>query len=227
MAAICSGFAPGIADLPLEQLERIIQPTPEERAAFDELKAAAAKASQILRSACPEGTPATPVARLDAMEQRLAAMQQAVAIIRRPLESLYALLSDEQIQRLENAAVEPEGKDQPSMNIAQLCSGESGLTNVPEDEIAQAISLTDEQRFDFEKLKEVSKRAGEELRTACPKEMPKSINARLEVAQKRVGALIQAIETIRPAMVAFYAVLSDQQKAALNMQGQESRSARR
>jgi len=49
----------------------------------------------------------------------------------------------------------------------------------------------------------------------------------LQDAHRRIASLIQAIETIRPAMGAFYASLSDQQKAALNEEGRVSRSARR
>ena len=160
------------------------------------------------------------------MEQRLAAMQQAVAVMRGPFERLYDLLSDEQIQRLENTAAMPEGKDMPSMDVVQLCSGESDLTTVPQDKIAQALRLTNEPRLHLKALEEASRRAGENLRTACPTDTPKSVAARLEVAQKRSAALIQAIETIRPAMAAFYGSW-DQQKAALNALGPDVRSARR
>ena len=128
VAAICSGFAPGIVDFPVAQLEEIIQPAPGQREALDELKAAFAKAARVLQAACPKQTPLTPVARLDAMEQRLEAMQQALTVIRGPLERLYSLLSEAQIQRLEHAAAKPDKKESsPSMNLTELCSGESGL----------------------------------------------------------------------------------------------------
>ena len=127
MAAVCSGFAPGVVDLPVAQLEQIIQPTSEQRTALDELKAAFAKAAQVLQTACPPRTPLTPVARLDAMEQRLAAMQQALTIIRGPLESLYGTLSEAQAQRLEYAVAQPDQKERaPSLNLTELCAGEFG-----------------------------------------------------------------------------------------------------
>ena len=113
------------------------------------------------------------------------------------------------------------------MNLTELCSGESELTNVPADEIARVITLTEEQRFDLDKLKQASAKAAEVLRASCPAEVPPKIDARLQDAHRRIASLIQAIEIIRPAMASFYASLSDQQKAALNAQGRVSRSARR
>jgi hypothetical protein len=225
--ALCGGFAPGLAGLPEQRLERIIKPTAEQRAAFEELKAAVAKASQVFRTACPERLPLTPAARLDVMEQRLAAMQQAVAIIRGPLEKFYAVLSSAQIARLENAASKVDRQRSPSPNLAELCSGESGLTNVPAEDIARSVELTDEQQFDLGKLKKVSEKAANDLRASCPQGAPRSLSERLDLAQTRIAALIQAIKTVRPAVQAFYASLSDKQKSALGSRAADSRSARR
>jgi hypothetical protein len=227
-AALCSGFAPGVTDLPVTQLEEIIKPTPEQREALNELKGAVTRAAEVLRGSCSERAPVTPVARLDAMEQRLEAMQQAITIIRGPLERLYNLLSGEQVARLENAAAKTEKAERSlAVNLTELCSAESGLTNVPADEITRAITLNDEQQFDFDKLKQDAAKATDELRASCPSEVPPTIEARLHDSYRRIAALIQAIETIRPAMASFYASLSDQQKAALNEHGLASLSARR
>src|SRR5262249_43159751 len=92
-AESCAGFAPSVNDMPFERITAAIQPTPEQQAAFDELKSAMANASSILSGACPAQQPAGPPARLDAMEQRLRAMQQADNTIREPLLRLYGLLS--------------------------------------------------------------------------------------------------------------------------------------
>jgi hypothetical protein len=162
------------------------------------------------------------------MEQRLEAMQQAITIVRGPLERLYGLLSEEQTTRLENAAAKSEnGQGSSLINLTELCSGESGLISVPADEIGRVIRLSEEQRFGLDKLKEASAKAANELRASCPKEVPPTIGARLQDAHRRIASLIQAIETVRPAMGSFYASLSDQQKAALNEEGRASRSARR
>jgi hypothetical protein len=228
LAETCSGFAPGVTDLPLQRIEQIIQPTPEQRAALDDLKAATAKASAILRSSCPAETPITPVARLDAMEQRLTAMEQALQIVREPLERLYVLLSDQQKQKLE-AAVRPDtgqrSASSSNVNPAELCSSQAGFANVPADDIAKSVKLSDAQKQLLEKLKQASAKAAEILRASCPENIPDTLDARLDAAQKRIAALIQAVETVRPEAAEFFASLSDEQKAALQAQTQSSRSA--
>jgi hypothetical protein len=52
-----------------------------------------------LKSNCPTYRALTPVVRLEAMEQRLAAMCQAVQTVEPALEKFYGSLSDEQNER--------------------------------------------------------------------------------------------------------------------------------
>jgi len=145
-----------------------------------------------------------------------------------PLQRLYDLLSGPQIARLENATAKAaERQRPPSLDIAQLCSAESGLTDAPSDEIAQVIHLSEEQQFELDQLKKASAKAAENLRASCPANAPQSLKERLELAQKRIAALIEAIATVRPAVAAFYDSLSDQQKQALNSQAQRSQAAQR
>jgi len=80
----------------LDRIERFVRPTAEQRAAFDALAAASAKAAELLRSACPTTRPATPPARMAAAEKWLDARLQAVKTLRPALESFYQALSDEQ-----------------------------------------------------------------------------------------------------------------------------------
>jgi hypothetical protein len=230
VAASCAGFAPGVNDLPLERITPAIQPTPDQQAALDDWKSAMAKASDILSGACPQQVAATPAARLDAMEQRLRAMQQAEDAIREPLLRLYGLLGEDQKQRL-NEAVEAsqQSGQRGSVDLAKLCSSQAGFTNVPEDEIVKTIALDDRQMQDLDNLKQASARAAEILRNACPANVPETLSARLDAAEKRLSALIEAIDTVRPRVETFFASLSDDQKTALKSQapGVRSASARR
>ena len=73
----CGGFAPGISGLPIQSLEKIAGTSEDQRSALQDLKTASASASDILKRSCSPETPLTPVARLDAMQRRLQAMQQA------------------------------------------------------------------------------------------------------------------------------------------------------
>ncbi len=63
---------------------------------FDQLKDAAGKAADMLKSACPSELPQTPPARRAAVSDRINVMLQAVRTVRTALDELYGSLSDEQ-----------------------------------------------------------------------------------------------------------------------------------
>lgn len=83
-------------------------------------------------------------------------------------------------------------------------------------QIEQAIKLTDAQRAKFDELKAASNSAADIMRTACPTEFPKTVPDRMAVMEKRSDAMLQAVKLVRPAMEAFYATLTDEQKALLD-----------
>jgi hypothetical protein len=217
-AASCAGFAPGVNDLPLERIAAAIQPTQEQQAALEDLRSATAKASSILSGACPAQAPATPVARIDAMEQRLRAMQLTEDTIRERLLRLYGLLSESQKQRLDAAATSQSSGQTGSVDLAQLCSSQAGFTHVPKDDIVKAIKLDGQQMQDLDNLKQASAKAADLLRSSCPSNAPGTLIARLDAAQKRISAVIEAISTVRPRVQTFFASLSAQQKTALKSQ---------
>jgi hypothetical protein len=65
------------------------------------LQDANARAVDILNAECQPEDAITPPARLDAMDGRLDAMQQAVYLVGAALEDFYATLSDEQKAQFE------------------------------------------------------------------------------------------------------------------------------
>ena len=73
-----------------------MQPTNAQGAGLDRLDNATQKAVGILRDACPNTVPMTPVGRLEVMKQRLDAMIAAANAVRPALEDFYASLTDEQ-----------------------------------------------------------------------------------------------------------------------------------
>jgi hypothetical protein len=95
----CSERASGIAALPMERIERMVQPDDAQRAAFRDLQNAIAQAGELLKSNCPSYKPLTPVVRLEAMEQRLEAMLRAVDTVQPALAQFYGSLSNEQKER--------------------------------------------------------------------------------------------------------------------------------
>jgi hypothetical protein len=96
---LCQERLARAGQLRLERVQRLVRPTDEQRAAFDELRMASVKAVNILREACPAERPLTPTARMAAAEKRLEARLQAIKTVRPALESFYRVLSDEQKMR--------------------------------------------------------------------------------------------------------------------------------
>ncbi|HZV21304.1 MAG TPA: Spy/CpxP family protein refolding chaperone [Hyphomicrobiales bacterium] len=217
----CAAFAPGVSDIPAARIESLLT-TDEQRAAFNELKQALAKAAVILGLTCPSEAPLTPVARLDAMEKRLKAIQQAENVVAGPLLRMYSLLTPEQKQRLD-AAVQAQAAG--GQGLGQLCSAQASFTSVPAQEIERRIRLDDEQRQQLQKLEQASANAANSLADSCPANLPETIEDRLEAAQERVAALIEAIRMIQPGVASFFASLTPEQQAALNSQTQGTRTA--
>ena len=85
--------------------------------------------------------------------------------------------------------------------------------------IEHKVKLTDAQKATFEELKTATRGAAEKMKAGCPQvaseEPEQSLIERLDRAQARLEASLNAIKTVRPAAEKFYASLSDEQKSAL------------
>jgi hypothetical protein len=81
---------------PADQIEKTVQPSPEQRSKLNTLEKEMHAASDDLADACPSSLPATPPARLKAISRRLNIMLKAVENIRPALNDFYASLSDKQ-----------------------------------------------------------------------------------------------------------------------------------
>jgi hypothetical protein len=92
----------------------------------------------------------------------------------------------------------------------------TGFAEWRTDRIAELVKLTDAQRAKFDEFKAASIKAAEVMRNACLTEVPQTIVGRAEAMEKRMDTMVQAIRTMRPALDAFYATLSDEQKARLD-----------
>ena len=217
----CNGLAPGVSDLPIEQIKKTVRPTGEQLAVLDELQAAALKAQETVKTSCPTAVPLTPVARLDAAEARLDTMIQAVQIVRDPLEQFYDALNDEQKRSFETMGSRRRRKGTAGGNLAALCNQQSGdVAKLPVDRIEQVVQPNGQQQQDaFNALKQASHDAAEQLQASCPKEVPQSPVARLDAVKTRLEAIVEAMKTIRPKLQDFYTSLSDEQKARFNIMG--------
>ena len=91
----------------------------------------------------------------------------------------------------------------------------------PTDQIDQAVHPTDAQRAKLDALQSASAKAVDLIKAACPTELPATPPGRLAVEGKRLQAMLQAVQTIRPALDDFYGSLSDDQKARFNTIGRQ------
>jgi hypothetical protein len=92
----------------------------------------------------------------------------------------------------------------------------TGFAEWRTDRIAELVKLTDAQRASFDQFKAASIKSSEVMRDACRADVPATIVGRTEAMEKRMDTMLQAIRTMRPALEAFYATLSDEQKARLD-----------
>jgi LTXXQ motif family protein len=100
MGAVCDPRGAGLAEWRMERIERLITPNEAQRAALNDLRSASTKAADIVAAACPREFPESATARLELMEKRLDAMQQAIKTVRPAFDAFYATLNDEQKARV-------------------------------------------------------------------------------------------------------------------------------
>jgi ABC-type transporter MlaC component len=226
-AQSCGGLAPDVTDLPIAQIRKTVQPTGDQAADFDALSAGAAKANTIVASSCPSDIPLTPVARLDAAEHRLDATIEAVQIVRGPLGKFYDSLSDEQRQKFDAMGkAQAERNSAAPEDLAGPCGQQPGdITALPVQRIEQVVQPNAQQQSAFDALKKASDDTAKELQASCPAQMPQTPVARLDAIKTRLTAMVQAMNSVRPTLVAFYDSLSDEQKAKFNTMGPPQNAA--
>jgi hypothetical protein len=224
---ICSGDARGLTDFPIEQISRQVQPTPDQQKLLDDLKAATDKGVQILQAACPNDLPATPTGRLAAMRVRVEAMLEAVRTVTPTLDKFYASLSDEQKERfnaLDQGTTAATAPDKSGYD--QFCGGrKTSAITLPTDRIERTLRLNQTQQAALGELNDASAKAADILNAACPNGQDQQAltpPGRVRAMEQRLDAMLQSIDTVRPALTKFYALLSDEQKARFDRLGRKT-----
>jgi len=90
---------------------------------------------------------------------------------------------------------------------------------VPAQRIEQVVQVTAQQQSAFDDLKKATQKASDQLQSSCPTAVPKSPVARLDMIERRLTAMADAIKSVRPDLQNLYASLSDEQKAKFNTMG--------
>jgi hypothetical protein len=222
--ASCRAGDPGLAQWPVEEIAQVVRPTSDQQKLLDDLKAASAQAVKLLQTACPATQPSTPPGRLDAIAARLNVMMQALDTVRPALATFYDSLNDEQKARF-NAIGQQQGataaNGATAKSEARVCSDQppGGLTAEGIDRIKLEVRPNNRQGADLDALRDAATKAVEELRAACPSQTPITPVARLDAMSKHLHAMLDAVNTMRPALAKFYDSLSDEQKAHFNIMG--------
>jgi len=95
-APACGAARPAALQWPADEIEARLHPNDTQRAALKALQDANARVVDILNNECQPQEATTLPIRLDAVDGRLNAMQQAVYLVSAALQDLYATLSEEQ-----------------------------------------------------------------------------------------------------------------------------------
>jgi hypothetical protein len=218
-AEVCRDNAAQLTDWPIERISAVVEPTDAQRPALEELRAASAKAIDMLKSGCPKDLPSVPTGRLAAMDSRLQVMLAAVQTVRPALERFYQSLSDEQKARF-NAIAPANDADAPAkdqLDLTRFCDEKApGVTDLPIDRIAQAVQPTPAQRAALDELKDAVVKAAEGLKVNCPAYQTLTPTGRVEAMERRLDTTLAAVKTVQPALAKFYNSLSDEQKARFN-----------
>ena len=219
---LCGDPDKGVTAWPIASITRAVQPTPEQRALLDELKAAAAKAADVFKDSCADSYAMTPPGRLRAMTNRVSATLNAVKIVRPALEQFYNSLNDEQKARFNalgpNVGDRAQQQPQQEANAeAEKCGDpKSSLTQLPIERIEAVVRPAGEQKEALDRLSDVTKKAVAGLQAACPDDVPLTPIGRLDAMEKRLKAMLEAADWVQDALDKFYAVLSNEQKARFN-----------
>jgi hypothetical protein len=230
VADVCSVEAAGLTDWPIERIAEVVEPDDAQRAVLAELRDATARAIELMKSACPSDLPGTPTGRLAAMRTRIETMLQALAVVKPALERFYNGLSDEQKARFNALSDEPPTARGPrtasrqAPDLARACPAEM-TARLPVDRVRQAVQPTAEQAGALDALNEASRRAGELLRANCEGDDSLTPTGRVAAMERRLNAMLEALNIVQQALEQFYGSLSDEQKARFNRLG--TRQARR
>jgi hypothetical protein len=150
-------------------------------------------------------------------------MLQAVQIVRPALDAVYQSLNDEQKERFialqgEGAPKAPANRQQP--NLAQLCGGSAKqITGIPVNQIQQLLHPNDAQRAALDDLNNASMRAAAVLNENCSPDQALTPTGRVAAMETRLSSMLQALDTVQPAIAKFYNLLTDEQKAHFDRVG--------
>ena len=224
---VCNTQVPALANWPIEQIAKTVEPNEAQQAALAEFKDSIGKSMDALKAACPDDLPSTPTGRMAAMHKRIAAMLLAINVVQPPLQRFYDSLTDEQKARFNVVSPEEQTGSTRStrrgdrlVDLSRTCGDEQiKAANVPVDRIVQSVRPTDAQRAALDSLNGATAKAADLLKATCSKEQVLTPPGRVAAMEQRLRAMLEAVNVVEPELEAFYRMLTDEQKARFNQLG--------
>jgi hypothetical protein len=221
----CGDDSRDVAGVPVDDIQKALNPDDAQRAALDELGNASVQAAQIIKASCPRDVSLTPVGRMDAMQQRVQSMLDAVKVVRPPLEKFYNMLTDEQKARFnalgqesQSQVAEATRNGMDTGSPAKNCTNRA-IPDWPTAQIEHSVRPTPAQETSLNALQSAAAKAKDILQASCPGDMPATPLARISAIEQRLQTILAAVQTVRGPLNAFYGSLSDEQKAQFNAIG--------
>jgi hypothetical protein len=104
--------------------------------------------------------------------------------------------------------------------VTVTCSGLApGVTDLPIDRIRRAVHPTGDQTKALDDLESAASRASDVVKASCPSQVPLTPLERLDAVEKRLDAMIQAVQIVRTPLDSFYSLLTSAQKNRLSAMG--------
>jgi hypothetical protein len=205
------------ADAPIGRIEQAIRPSAAQRETLEQLRVALTLAGERIGAACPDAAPANLAQRLEAIQDRIWAMRDALLTIRLPLEKFYGSLTDEQHWRLHGE--QPDAGDTaaaPTAARTRPCADPGAASaDASMHAIARSARLAAPQRASFEELRLRSAAMARLIAGSCPGYPLLGHMDRFTAAADRLDVMLFAVMTVSPALQDFYESLDDKQKRSL------------
>ena len=206
------------ADALIERIEHAVGPSASRRDALEQLRAALVQAVERINATCPALVPATFTERLNAIQDRIWIMHDALLTLRLPFENFYNSLTDEQQRRLRRD--EPQsGESGASVTDGrgQMCAEPAaGIADEIMRAIGRAAPPSEPQRAGVETLRLNSAAMAKLIADSCPTDPLLGPMGRFAAVADRLDVMLFAAMSMSPALQQLYNSLDDKQKAGLH-----------
>src|SRR5258706_404237 len=224
---LCTQPGTGITAWPFAEIKSKVGLNTEQKQLLDQVRSSGQRAASVFKASCPakNAFAMTPPGRLQAMTLRLTATLEAVQTVRPAMEKFDNSLNDDKERLNEIGPKQPKNNAEANQTLApdgKSCSEpKAGLANLPIERTEDAGKPTNAQEDGLKHLEEATVKAVSIMQAACPEDTPITPPGRLEAMEKRLQAMIDAANTVKPALNDFYGSLSSEQKARFNRIGRE------